>query len=154
MKKVTVFSIFTLAILLTACESKSKKASQKPEAQPEQMVGNDKDSHGCIGSAGYTWSALKNECIRLFEAGIRLDPQVAIADKTVSAFVVFKAMGDDKKAEVYLPGEAAPRMFAKQANNMYGDKGTWKGGELTLRLTSAGKYLFEDAKGTALYQSQ
>lgn len=28
------------------------------------MVGNDKDEHGCIWSAGYTWSEVLNECIR------------------------------------------------------------------------------------------
>lgn len=33
----------------------------------EQMVGNDKDEHGCIGSAGYTWSEEKQKCIRPWE---------------------------------------------------------------------------------------
>ncbi|XLQ20764.1 MAG: hypothetical protein ACKUBY_03755 [Candidatus Moraniibacteriota bacterium] len=33
----------------------------------EQMVGNDKDEHGCIGSAGYSWSEEKQECIRPWE---------------------------------------------------------------------------------------
>jgi hypothetical protein len=31
------------------------------------MPGADKDSHGCIGSAGYTWSASQKQCIRLWE---------------------------------------------------------------------------------------
>lgn len=31
------------------------------------MTGADRDAHGCIGSAGYVWSSLKNECIRSFE---------------------------------------------------------------------------------------
>jgi len=33
------------------------------------MTGNDRDLHGCMGSAGYTWSAAKNRCIRIFEEG-------------------------------------------------------------------------------------
>jgi len=33
----------------------------------QPMVGNDKDEHGCIGSAGYTWCAAKNKCLRIWE---------------------------------------------------------------------------------------
>jgi hypothetical protein len=32
-----------------------------------QIVGGDRDVNGCIGSAGYTWCAVKNKCIRPFE---------------------------------------------------------------------------------------
>lgn len=31
------------------------------------LVGNDKDEHGCIGSAGYTWCEVKNKCLRVWE---------------------------------------------------------------------------------------
>jgi len=31
------------------------------------MVGNDSDAHGCIGSAGYTWCAAKQKCLREWE---------------------------------------------------------------------------------------
>ena len=31
------------------------------------IVGNDKDVHGCIGSAGYSWCAVKNKCLRPWE---------------------------------------------------------------------------------------
>ncbi len=37
-----------------------------------KAVGSDKDANGCIGSAGYQWSKLKNECIRTFELPIQL----------------------------------------------------------------------------------
>jgi len=33
----------------------------------QQMVGNDKDSHGCIGSAGYSWCERKQKCLRPWE---------------------------------------------------------------------------------------
>lgn len=32
-----------------------------------QIVGGDKDEHGCIGSAGYSWCEPKNECLRVWE---------------------------------------------------------------------------------------
>lgn len=37
---------------------KRKKTQQEPQEEQvtAELVGNDKDEHGCIGSAGYTWS--------------------------------------------------------------------------------------------------
>lgn len=31
------------------------------------LVGNDRDSHGCIGSAGYSWCEEKQKCLRVWE---------------------------------------------------------------------------------------
>jgi Tfp pilus assembly major pilin PilA len=31
------------------------------------IVGGDKDEHGCIGSAGYSWCAVKDKCLRVWE---------------------------------------------------------------------------------------
>lgn len=31
------------------------------------MVGSDRDAHGCIGSAGYTWCEVKDKCLRVWE---------------------------------------------------------------------------------------
>lgn len=33
----------------------------------ERIVGGDRDEHGCIGSAGYTWCETKRKCLRLWE---------------------------------------------------------------------------------------
>jgi len=41
-------------------------AACAPAAQPRR-VGADRDSHGCIGSAGYTWSEELGQCIRPWE---------------------------------------------------------------------------------------
>jgi hypothetical protein len=37
------------------------------ECKTDTIVGNDKDEHGCIGSAWYSWSQSKNECVRAWE---------------------------------------------------------------------------------------
>lgn len=31
------------------------------------IVGGDKDIHGCVGSAGYSWCELKQKCLRVWE---------------------------------------------------------------------------------------
>jgi len=33
----------------------------------QQIVGGDKDEHGCLGSAGYTWCEEKEKCLRVWE---------------------------------------------------------------------------------------
>ena len=43
------------------------------DSRPQSnIVGNDRDADGCIGSAGYTWSQIKKDCIRLFEEKVQL----------------------------------------------------------------------------------
>lgn len=37
------------------------------EEKEKQLVGNDRDEHGCIPSAGYTWCEAKQKCLRLWE---------------------------------------------------------------------------------------
>lgn len=34
---------------------------------PITLVGNDRDTHGCIGSAGYSWCEVKQKCLRVWE---------------------------------------------------------------------------------------
>lgn len=83
--------------LLSACGQ--KKAQQEPEAkqEPEAMVGGDEDEHGCKASAGYTWSEVRQDCIRVFESGIRMEG----TDGKSTAFLVFST--DSSKVELFLP---------------------------------------------------
>ena len=60
-----------------------------------EMVGGDRDKHGCIGSAGYQWSEVQQDCIRIFEKGIRLKA----IDGDQSAFIVFSP--DSSKVELF-----------------------------------------------------
>jgi hypothetical protein len=39
----------------------------REQIQDSQLVGNDRDEHGCIGSAGYSWCEGKNKCLRTWE---------------------------------------------------------------------------------------
>ena len=65
---------------------------------PQRIVGNDKDLHGCKGSAGQTWSELKQNCIQVFNEGTRLNPVRTVAGKAISsAFVVFS---DDQSEKI------------------------------------------------------
>ena len=112
MKIITL--LLATSLLYTACTNKpagkkenekedTAKATVKADTLKTPTTGSDRDEHGCIGSAGYTWSIIKKDCIRIFEIGIRLNPAAAVADKTSSAFIVFD--NDKLKAELFVPGQ-------------------------------------------------
>jgi hypothetical protein len=66
-----------------------------------QTLGGDKDAHGCIGSAGYTYSQIKKDCVRVFEQKIKLTEVAPTGGSTSMAAVIFS--DDMKKAEVFVP---------------------------------------------------
>ncbi len=116
--------LWLLVCLLTlgAC---SPKAEQPPAPTPLEVsdtapaqapvqtpvAGADRDAHGCIATAGYTWSPVRGVCIRLFENGVRFeeyeDPKGRPA---VPVFVVVApAQGSEVTAgEVHVPGRKEP----------------------------------------------
>lgn len=74
-----------------------------------QAVGNDRDEHGCLASAGYTWSEVQKDCIRLFEEGIRVD---AADGSERSAFIVFSP--DSTLAELFFSDEQPKEILERR----------------------------------------
>lgn len=64
------------------------------------MAGSDSDEHGCKASAGYTWSEVQKDCIRVFEKGIRTE---AVDGANASAFIVFSP--DSTKVELFFSNQ-------------------------------------------------
>ena len=62
-----------------------------------KLVGNDRDVHGCIVSAGYQYSELKKECVRPFEISLQLYND----SHTYISSVIFSE--DSTKAEIFSP---------------------------------------------------
>ncbi len=87
--------------------------------------GADRDKHCCIGSAGYTYSQLKKECIRSFEQKIQLK-EIA-SHGNYNAAVVFNK--DLSKAEIFLKEEK--NSIVLNCTN----KGIWKNVSYTLTQT-------------------
>jgi hypothetical protein len=87
-------SVFVLALVLAiACCKNTPKSIDK--------VGDDKDVHGCVASAGYTWSELKKTCVRIFEAGTQFDAYGKNQDSSLAAYIIVSE--DRKKVEVFVP---------------------------------------------------
>lgn len=56
----------TSVVLMIQANTKNK-AIEEIEKTERGLVGGDKDEHGCIGSAGYTWCESKQKCLRPWE---------------------------------------------------------------------------------------
>jgi len=52
------------AKLIAEDPSTSLRASEE-----EQLIGGDKDEHGCLIAAGYSWCQIKQKCLRVWEEG-------------------------------------------------------------------------------------
>lgn len=107
--------VILLVVIFTSCDFilKDKKDTYQNKTEfitngGKEVIG-DTDMNGCATSAGYRWSSLRKDCIRVFEEGFRLNPvedQVGsfeneLEDNDVSCFVIFSQ--DMKQAEVFLP---------------------------------------------------
>ena len=102
MKKVILLNLVIFSLISCDKIFKERNVNVKEETQTrEYLVGGDKDENGCIASAGYTWSVLKNDCIRVFEIGYRLNPTEPNVDEAVlSAFVIFNDNVSDLEQQI------------------------------------------------------
>jgi len=65
---VLLISLILLAVPVFAIDSNSNSDLDDDSSDSnELMVGNDRDEHGCIGSAGYSWCEDKQKCLRSWE---------------------------------------------------------------------------------------
>jgi len=81
----------------------------------DPKVGSDRDKHGCIGSAGYVYSAIKNDCIRVFEQNIRLTEVSPKGSFTSMTSIIFSK--DSLKVEVFLPNYNGGQILNKVISN-------------------------------------
>lgn len=106
MKKISIILLLMLSVL--SCKYKNttemeEKASAS-KLKDTTMVGADQDENGCLASAGYTWSKVNKECVKIF-TGIQLNPaqNQTNEDMVLCAYVLFNENGNE--AEVFLPNE-------------------------------------------------
>ena len=86
------------------------------------VLGGDRDVHGCIGSAGYTYSQLRNNCIQTFNQKIKL--KEVNSDKSYTSMTAVIFTKNLKKAEIFIPdGNAKSIILDKE-----GKEKVWKSG--------------------------
>lgn len=121
------FILLAVSVCLFSCDFIMKKqddGSAATKADKNVVMGTDKDKNGCVLSAGYRWSVLRNDCIRPLEEGYRLNSVQKVEDESPvqSAFVVFDE--DKKHAELYLPDAKSAIMLNEDGKNVFRN-GKW-----------------------------
>ena len=70
MKKLLILPLFFVLLIISGCAKKTTAPItplNENQNQNQPVVGNDKDEHGCIGSAGYSWCEVKQKCLKSWE---------------------------------------------------------------------------------------
>ena len=124
-----IVTVLSGILALSSC-STSKQAK----------VGSDRDKHGCIASAGFTWSEVRKDCIRTFEIGTKLN-NATNKNATTSAFVIFSS--DSSVAELFLPDTSDKPIMQKAEN-------CWKNKTFELKKVDGKLLLYK--KGKLIYQ--
>lgn len=95
MKFVTQLTSTAFFITLAACNDATTETEREITAEDvtdpviEVMeTGGDRDIHGCIATAGYTWSEVLEACVRLFEVGIPLENMQDMDSTSVAYLIV------------------------------------------------------------------
>jgi len=135
---------------LVACQHKGSKSDGKDDAMKEnkseiELIGADEDSHGCKRSAGYTWSQLRGDCIRIFEEGLTLLPvEMNESEAVYAAFVLYSE--DKTEVELFLPSEKESILLQKTKGGSY-EKDVFRFDDNTKYLYIDGKVEFEEDRG-------
>src|SRR5699024_1873808 len=117
-----LLSVFCIVVLV-ACQNKKSKLDEVKDVMNEnrtdvELIGADEDSHGCKRSAGYTWSQLRGDCIRIFEEGLTLLPvEMNESEAVYAAFVLYSE--DKTEVELFLPSEKESILLQKTKGGSY-----------------------------------
>jgi hypothetical protein len=110
-----LFIVFASALLMGSCNSSVSNSNSLGALDTTHIVGNDADAHGCKGSAGYTWSVIKNECIRPWENTLQLLPiNHEDSSAIITASVIFST--DSSQAELFMANETENLVLDKIEN--------------------------------------
>lgn len=94
-------------------------------------VVGEEDGFGCAYTAGYRYSYLLADCIRVFEQGFRLNPiedegnlENDLENNEVSCFVLFAK--DGKEAEIFLPQQEKSMVLERNTIKSIYSKDGWQ----------------------------
>lgn len=100
----------TLEVFYNGKYTPGMSATKLVQYPQSHKVGADRDEHGCLGSAGYVWCEVLQDCIRLFEKGIRLEN---VEGNNIPAFIVFSP--DSTRLELFLPNNEPNEILERRS---------------------------------------
>jgi|SRR5690606_18617922 len=125
------FSIIPVLLMLFSCQGTAQKDNNQGSEDVHTPIGGEKDKHGCLVAAGYTWSKVKEECIRPWEGTITMNVTDTSTNFETAAFVLMNK--DKRKAELFLKEEeesivldsVAPHLYANQHYKLIEEDHCW-----------------------------
>lgn len=103
MMKISYYFLLVCSVLFfISCKQNFKVQEQQDKSV---LIGGERDEHGCLSSAGYIWSEVCQDCIRLFEKGINLKS----IDGKSSAYIVLAP--DSLRAELFFSDKDKPEIL-------------------------------------------
>ncbi len=79
---ILIWAIIVLGILIIVSvllyqkfyqDKQTLDQNQNQNENQEQIIGGDKDEHGCLIAAGYSWCESKQKCLRIFEEACSIE---------------------------------------------------------------------------------
>ena len=114
---------------VVSCDYILKTKNESPKTDSEGIeniiLAPNVDRYNCAESAGYYWSQINQNCMRVFETGFRLIPsdlsERASDDELdlslLNAYLLFNA--DKTEAEVFLPSATESMVMQQVSENTY-----------------------------------
>jgi hypothetical protein len=135
------FCAILLVALLPACSDNVNAAPQ------DAIVGADRTDNGCIPSAGYQWSGVLGECIRLWETATELTHQGS-GDPDYSAYAIMNG----EEAELFLPDTQDPILLFEDVGT--GNVASWTDAtsEYNLTFDPSAALIVTDQTGFVMYR--
>lgn len=146
MKKLLVVIVVVGLLFVTGYTfyNKGYKTTSPPSVTPQptaaEIVGGDRDIHGCIGSAGYVWCEPKNKCLRDWEEKCFAD-----TESEIQYLLAKKYNKELSEVKVTLTNEESD--FAS-GSVMFGLGGPGEGGIFLARKTGVFWELSYDGNGS------
>lgn len=106
--------VFGLLFVVCSCKERIKSTNEnflENDQTKNIVVGDQTDKEGCLTSAGYIHSKIKNDCVRLFDIGIRLNPKSNPTNENAVLVAYLILSEDGYEAEVFLPSQEESVIF-------------------------------------------
>jgi hypothetical protein len=128
-------AFLTLTFIFMSILSNGQTTEKPAEVLPP-LVGGDTDKHGCKPSAGYTFSILKNDCVRLFEQEIQLNEVAPKKSYSTNVTIIFS--NDNRKAELFISTMESSIILIRKGRRLL-----WKGN--SFELSKSKDYILKKA---------
>lgn len=114
--------------------AQSSSAVSAAQTSSAQLIGGDKDEHGCLGPAGYTWCEAKQKCLRVWEEECFASAKEAITWELTQKY------GPKKNFTVTMTQETEKHA---RATVSFGPPGTPGGMVLASKMTGIWRIVYE-----------